>query len=120
MAGNRFYPRFSYINAITNVPNAVVTFTESHDFIVGEIVSFRVTKDFGMFQINNKKAKVLSKTTDTITTDIDSSTWDAFDYSALDDPKTTPPVCVPCCSGVNDNLVVPTAILEDAFDNRRI
>ena len=120
MATNRFFPRLSYINAITNAQEAVATFTEDHDFLVGEIVSFNVTPDFGMHQINQKKGKVIAITSDTITTDIDSTTWDIFDYSALDQPRTTPPTCVPCCSGVIPGQFVPTVIIDDAFDNRRI
>ena len=117
--GYRFFPRFSYVNDITNATQAVATFTEDHDFQVGEIVSFRVTKPFGMFQIDKKKGKVLAVTNDTITVDIDSSTWDAFDYSLINTEGTTPPVCIPCCSGVIPGSIPRTVILEDAFDNRR-
>lgn len=99
---------------------ATATFTADHDFTVGEIVSFRVTKSFGMNQINNKRGKVLSKTADTITVDIDSSTWDAFTYANIDTAGTTPPICVPSCSGVIDNIVTPSYNIEDAFDKRDI
>ena len=120
MATNRFFPRFSEINAITNALNAVVTFTADHDFLVGEIVSFRVTPDFGMFEIDKKRAKVIAITSDTITIDVDTSTWDIFDISLLNTKGTTPPVCVPCCSGVIPSSEPKTVILEDAFDNRRV
>lgn len=120
MTTNRFYPKLVYVNAITNAHQAVATFTEDHDFTVGEIVSFKVTRPFGMFEINNKRGKVLSKTSDTITVDIDSSTWNAFDYSLLDTAGTTPPVCVPSSSSFIPNAVIPEINIQDTFDNRRV
>lgn len=114
------YPKLVYINAITNAQQAVATFTEDHDFTLGEIVSFRVTPAFGMFQINNKRGRVLALTSDTITVDIDTTNWDAFDYSALDTDGTTPPVCVPSSSWIVPNTNNPVQINQAAaFDNRR-
>jgi len=116
----RNYPKIAYINAITNALNAVATFTADHDFTIGEIVSFRVTKSFGMREINNYRTKVLSKTNDTITVDLDTSTWTPFTYANINTAGTTPPICVPSCSGVIDNITIPSYNLEDAFDKRNI
>jgi hypothetical protein len=117
---SRHYPKKAFIIAITNAKEPTATFTENHDFTVGENVSFRVTKDFGMFQINNKRAKVIDKTDDTITFDLDTSTWSAFTYDLVDTAGTTPPVCVPSSSGVIENIVTPAYNIEDAFDKRNI
>lgn len=119
MATNRIYPQLSYVSGITNAQYAIATFTEDHDFVIGEIVSFNVTPEFGMFEIDQKKGKVLAITSNTITVDIDTTTWNAFDYSSLNQPGTTPPTCVPVSSGTIEGEYVPTVILEDAFDNRR-
>lgn len=116
----RNYPKKAFINAITNAQNAVATFTEDHDFTIGEIVSFRVTKDFGMYQLNNMRGKVISITDDTITVNIDTLTWDAFTYALIDTAGTTPPVCLPSSSGVIDNIATPSYNIEDAFDRRNI
>lgn len=119
MVTHVIYPKKAFINALTNAQQAVATFTENHDFTIGELVSFRVTPNFGTFQINNKVGKILSVTSDTITVDIDSTDWDSFDYSLLDTAGTTPPVCVPCCSGKIPDTK-PTQINQQAaFDNRR-
>jgi hypothetical protein len=115
---NVIYPSKAYINAITNALQAVVTFTASHDFTVGEKVSFRVRKPFGMFQINNVIGLVLSKTSDTITVDVDSSDWDVFDYSALNTAGSSPPVCIPVSSGIIPLTDPPQINIVDAFDNR--
>lgn len=97
---------------------AVATFTEDHDFTVGENVSFRVQKQFGMSEMNNKVGKVLYKTDDTITVDIDTTTWTPFDYSSLNEAGTNPPVCVPSSSGVVPFIENPYVNIEDAFDDR--
>ena len=120
MVTNRIFPQKALINAITSAQQAVATFTADHDFIVGEIVSFRVRPPFGMFQINNKNGVVLSITSDTITTDIDTLGWDAFDFSLLDTAGTTPPHCVPCCSTKIPGSNPPGITIDDAFDNRRV
>lgn len=116
---NVIYPQLAYINDITNAQQAVVSFTDDHDFTLGEIVSFRVTRAFGTFQINNMIGTVLDSTDTTITVDIDTTSWDAFDYSSLDSAGSTPPVCVPSSSGLVPNTK-PTQINQQcAFDNRR-
>ena len=120
MVTNQIYPQKAFINALTNAQQAVATFTADHDFTVGEVVSFRVTRDFGMFQINNERGLVTAITNDTITVDIDSTFWDIFDYSVLDTAGTTPPTCVPCCSKVVPGSSPPRINILDAFDNRRV
>lgn len=119
MVTNVIFPQKAFINALTNAQQAVATFTVDHDFTLGEIVSFRVTRSFGMFQINRRRGTVVALTSDTITVTIDSSDWDAFDFSALDDPGTTPPMCVPCCSTRIPGSEPPQIAINDAFDNRR-
>jgi len=119
MPVNVIYPQKAFINAITNAQEAVVTFTEAHDFTLGEIVSFRVTRNFGMFQIDRRRGTVMALTSDTITVNIDSSDWDVFDFSLIDTAGTTPPVCVPCCSTIVPGSDPPEINIDDSFDNRR-
>lgn len=111
------YPRFSYITDITKAQHAVVTFTSNHDYTDGEIVSFRVSKEFGMYQINNQHARVLSHTDDTITVEIDTTGYDSFIYPVSG--EVTPPVVVPSSSGIIPGQYTATMNLEDSFDNRR-
>lgn len=120
MATNVFYPRYAEINAITNALKPTVTFTADHNFTAGEIVSFRVGKLFVMYEINNKRAKVISITSNAIVIDLDTSTWGVFSISNLNDPGTSPPICVPSSSGVVPFQEVPYVNIEDAFDNQRI
>jgi hypothetical protein len=117
LAQNQFYPAFSYIASITNDTQALVTFTATHDFTVGEIVSFRVGRKFGMHEINNKRANVLLKDDTSIVVDIDTSTWNVFSLANLDEPGTSPPVCVPSSSSVVPYQYNPYVNIQDAFDN---
>lgn len=119
MTTNQFLPRFRYISAITNEQYAVVTFTDTHDFVVDEIVSFRVSVPFGMKEINNRKAKILEIDDTEITIDIDTTNFTPFIY-----PVSTyfaDPICVPVGSGISfDNRYLVHTILNDAFDNIRL
>lgn len=119
MSGHIYYPVLVFIYSITNEVQALVTFMTVHDFTPGEIVSFRVGKQFGMFEINNKRGKVLIKTDTTIIVDIDTSTWNIFSLSNLNQPGTSPPCCVPSSSGVVPFEENPIVNIQDAFDNRR-
>lgn len=106
-----------YISGITNALHAVVTCTEQHDFIDNEIVSFRVSRAYGMVEMNNKQAKVLSHDSTTITVDIDSTNFTPFSIPG-DLTGTTTPCVVPSSSGVDLSSPIPRTVIEDAFDNR--
>lgn len=111
------YPRYGFITGISNAKQAVVTFSDTHDFTDGEIVSFRVTKPFGMVEMNNRTSKVLSHDSTTITVDIESSFFTPFIYPAVE-TTVTPPVVVPSASGVIPGSNPATVNLYDSFDNR--
>jgi len=130
---SRMYPRWRYIANISQAAQAVVNFTETNDFTPGEIVSFRVTNDFGMDEINNVPARVLtvtnSGTVSSITIDLDTSGFTAFAFptSAVALAGVQPAVCVPSSSGVvpeSGSATIPQqppgTNLRDAFDNRNV
>ena len=115
--GYEIVPRYAYISDIIRGQQTVVDFDSEHDFVLNEIVSFRVTRPYGMVEMNNKQAKIIILTTTSITVDIDSTTFNPFIVPA-DLHGTTPPVCIPVASGIDDNYT-KTVILNDAFDNVR-
>ena len=130
---NRMYPRLRYIANITAAAQAVVYFTEKHDYTPGEIVSFRVPSLYGMDEINNKPARVLSvtnsATVSSIVLDLDTSGFTAFTFptSAQAAAGVSPAVCVPSSSGVvplNGSATIPQqppgTNLLDSFDNRNV
>lgn len=93
--------------------------SDEHDFTAGQIVSFRVGKQFGMSEINNIKARILFTSSDTIIVDVNTTTWTPFTLANLNEPGTTPPVCLPSCTGVVPFEENPEMNTRDAFDNRR-
>lgn len=113
-----FYPGNRFISAVTKSFPAVMTFTEDHNFTSGEILSFRVPKDFGMFELNNKQAKVLSITSDSVTLDIETNNFTAFVYAGADNEVTEPAMAIASSSGVIPNERFEETNLLDAFDHR--
>ena len=118
MTSNVFFPRWRYITDISNAQYAVVTFSAMHDFVLNEIISFRVTRPYGMVEINERRAKVLDVGDLTVTIDIDTTFFTSFIYPAAG--SNTPPVCVPVGSGINFDSAFAFTILNDAFDNLRV
>lgn len=128
---NRMYPRNALIAGITQAAQGVVYFTGKNDYTPGEILSFRVPSAFGMVELNNKRARVLSvtnsATVSSVTLDLDTSGYSAFSFptSAVAAAGVSPAMAVPSSSGVvpdSGNANVPAipegTNLQDAFDSR--
>lgn len=97
-------PARRYITAITVANPAVMTLSVTHGYVVGQKVIIRNGKDrnayrFGMSQIDGLTAEItaINTTNNTITTDIDSSAFDAFAFptSAVASAGVTFPQIVP-------------------------
>jgi hypothetical protein len=116
MSNSSFVPKYFLIQSISKGLHTTITFTEDHDYKLGEYVSFRCSQDNGMFQINEKRGRVLALTSDTITVDIDSTNYSDFNYTL---EVQILPVAVPAGSGVSVGEYNPFVILDDCFDNIR-
>lgn len=110
-------PEWHYIVAISNAVRAVVQTDVAHGYSDGEIVSFRVTKPFGMFEINNLQSRITVISSTVFETEINSTFWTAFIYPSVSD-SVTPSTVVPVGSGVV-NAYTPYVNLEDSFDRVR-
>lgn len=108
-----FIPNLKYIQNITQSIQALVTFTEDHDYTLGEWISFRVPPPNGMIQLNNQKALIVALTSDTVTIDVDSLQFYPFIFTTN---QQIPCVAVPAGSGIPPGTA--TVTLEDAFDNQ--
>lgn len=117
MTNYSFVPKYFLIQSIDKGQNTVVTFTEDHDYSVGEYVSFRCGKPNKMVEINNQRGKVLEMTSDSITVDIDSTNYTDFMF---DLGVAILPMACPAGSGIKPDEYVATVILEDCFDNIRV
>jgi hypothetical protein len=101
---------------ITRGQTTVVEFTAVHGFVINEYISLRVSRPYGMYQINEQRGKVLAADSTTVTLDIDSTLYSAF-TTPVSLLKTTPPCAVPSSSGINFDAFSPAMILNDCFDN---
>ena len=111
-----FVPFYSVIQSIEQGVQTVVTFTANSDFIVGQLVSFRVSKQSGMQELNNQQATVLGSTPDTITVGIDSRNYTPFIYHS-ENSIAYPAIVVPAGSGIIPGASPPQTQLADCFDN---
>lgn len=118
MATSRFVPNLSYIIDISNEQNAVLRFSTNHDFTDGEYISLRVSAPYGMVEMNNRQARVLSHTSNTVTVGIDTQQFTPFVYPPVD-TVVVPAVAVPAGSGIIPDSNPATVNLQDAFDNIR-
>lgn len=112
-----YTPFIMNIIGISNAQYAVVDFGTSHPYSTGEIISFRVSRPYGMVEINNKQSKILSLTSTTITVNIDTTNFNTFIYPPVGE-VVVPAVTVPAGSGVIPGSIPPTVNLEDVFDNQ--
>jgi hypothetical protein len=113
--GGTFYPALSYISAITLGNLTTVTFTEDHDFTVGEVISFRVSKQYGTVELNNQQATILTIAPTTITVSINSTNYTPFNASPTNPQYLA--VVVPSSSGIIPGAIPPQTSLFDAFDD---
>jgi hypothetical protein len=122
-AQSRYYPRARYITAITAASSAVITMSVSHGYTVGQAVRIYVPAAFGMTEINGLLGNItaISTANNTITVDIDSSSFTAFAF----------PTSAVAAAGVSFAQVVPVGeaainsvsqpygnLLDDATDNQ--
>lgn len=123
MTTGRFVPSLAFITNITNEQNAVVSFEDEHDFQDGEYISFRSSPPYGMFEVNNLRARILSHTSNQVTTDLDTSNFNEFEFPPIG-TVVIPAVAVPAGSGIIPDeedpqfaAFFPRTTLADAFDH---
>lgn len=75
-------PEFLYVTKITQASQAVVTVSQAHNYVVGQLLHFSVPSTFGMTEMNQLTGKIVAVGTYTMTVDIDSSAFTAFAFPA--------------------------------------
>lgn len=94
-----FYPRVRYITSISQATQAVVKLTVAHGYTVGQKVRFSVTPAYGMFEINKMVGTILAidtaVTANTITVDIDTTTFTPFSWPTASYGAFTPATISP-------------------------
>jgi hypothetical protein len=143
---SQFLPNTLPVAYITQANPATVYFFRQNPYVPGELVDFQIPTPYGMTQLSNLTgksgsgpftsnpsgaARVLtvtnSATVSSITIDIDTTGFTAFQYptSAAFAGGASPAVCIPAGSGVvplNGSATIPASppgtALADAFDNK--
>lgn len=117
-----FYPRNRYIINITNAASAVVTMSVTHGLTIGQEVRFVVPDIWGMSEMDGLQGTVtaINTTNNTITVDIDSTSFTAFDIPAAADVPFTWAQVVPLGMDTATALSNNVDILEDATVNQAI
>jgi len=117
-----YYPRRRYIADISQAVQAVITCTVSHGFTVGQAVRFIVPQvnDGTMTEIDGLQGNIVAVTASTITVDIDSSAFTAFNFPRPADYPFTAPQVVPIGEDTATALANSVNILADATENQGI
>lgn len=83
-------PRFLYITGISQATNGVVTVSTAHEYVVGQLITFSIPQGFGMTQLQGLTGKIVAVGTYTMTVDIDTSAFTAFEFPASSAVPTAP------------------------------
>lgn len=116
-----FYPRSRYITKVTSSgTSTVVTMSVTHGYTAGQAVRFTVPAAYGMVELNGLVGNITSIDTtttsgNTITVDIDSSSFTAFAFPATAGVPFSPAVVNPV--GMTANSTYANS-LDDATDNQ--
>jgi len=105
-----YYPGYSQVTVAQNLVHReilsitqafpmVLTTVVDHSYSAGMIITFLIPIGFGMTQLNNVLAQVLSVTTDTLTVNLDSSNFTPFAYPSPLPSAYTPASVIPVSSG---------------------
>ena len=106
---------------ISQAAQAVVSMSVAHDFTVGERVSIRIPSSaWGMTEMNKLNGIVQSVTAYTVTLDIDSSGFNAFNVptSAEWAAGLSSAIILPSGAGPTPNANPPGVSVNAAADNR--
>ena len=118
-----YYPRRRFITKISRASQAVVTLSVTHGYKVGQLVRMVVPAAYGMQQMNGLQATIVAINTNTssgntITLDIDSSSFTAFAFPASSATPFSPAEVVPMGEDTAYALSQGVDILSDATVNQ--
>lgn len=118
-----YYPRFRYITKITSSgSSSIITLSVTHGYTVGQKVQFSVPTTYGMTQMNGLEGTITAINTtttsgNTLTVDIDSSTFTAFAFPLAANANTARAVIVPVGDNSAYSISQGVDILADAVYN---
>lgn len=115
-----YYPRRRFIGNISAASPAVVTCTVDHGLTVGQEVRMVVPAAYGMTQMDGILATITAVTANTLTLDVDSSAFTAFQFPLPGVVPFSPALVVPVGENTAEALTQNVNILADATTNTAI
>lgn len=117
-----YYPRNRYIVNITAATSAVIRFSVTHGYTVGQVLDFTVPSEFGMVEMDGLQGTItaISTAANTVTVDIDSSAFTAFAFPAVADVPFNWAQAVPVGMDTAQGLSSAVDILADATENQAL
>ncbi len=118
-----YYPRRRVISRVTTGVTTEIFMTVTHEFTVGQRVTFSVSSSNGMIQLNGLRAQILAinTTTNSITVNIDSTGFTAYSWPSPAATLTFTPGQVIPFGDAPLTLANPggdQSVLDGATDNR--
>jgi len=101
-----YYPRWRYVTGVSQATNAVVNFSVTHGFTVGQVLRMSIPDSFGMTQLSELAVTVLAvnTTTNTITIDVDTSAFTAFTLPTTISQPFTPAIAAPIGENISQGI----------------
>jgi len=117
-----YYPRRRFIVNITQATSAVVRFSVTHGYTVGQTLRFTVPQHFGMIEMDGLDGIItaVDTTLNTVTVDIDSSAFTVFDFGDIADVPFNWAQATPFGEDTAQALTSAVDILGDATRNTGI
>jgi len=113
-----YYPRRRFVGNISAANPAVVTCTVDHGLTVGQKVRLVVPAVYGMVEMDGLQGTITAVTANTMTLDVDSSGFTAFQFPLPAIVPFSPALVVPLGEDTAHALSVSGDILADATDNQ--
>lgn len=115
-----YYPRRNIISSITQAATAVIKFVATHQYTVGQSVRVNIMPGSGMPEMDGLIGNILSVdlVNNTITVDIDSTSFTAYAFPLTAAVPFTPSNVVPVGADTALGLSLGTDILADATINQ--
>lgn len=112
-----YYPRRRFISTITAAASAVVTCSVDHGLTVGQKVRLQVPAAFGMVEMDKLQGTITAVTASTLTLNIDSSGFTAFQFPVAGQEPFTFAQVVPLGADTAQAISSSVDMLDDATDN---
>lgn len=109
-----YYPRRRYVSKVTKAASAVVTLTVTHGYTAGQKVRFVVPAVYGMTELNGLTGTITAVATNTVTVNIDTTTFTTFAWPLTAVNPFSPALMIPVGEAADSTYV---NLLDDATLN---